>query len=177
MAVRGQRTRESMSSSKKIGMMVYAHRDGYVLRNVKPYSNWLKSVSVSDMRAYAEHNGVKLRDKFSKMDIIDAVARDFQRREAKEETKGMRTLTNEQLDVVIAKADKIYDQKIGKAGDYIAYHDIAMMVCVGDGLLEYVSQYDSRVIDARIEEVNKNYDDDRVDADLDAYSRRFDCEV
>lgn len=87
-------------------------------------------------------------------------------------------LTNEQLDAVIEKTNKIYDQKVGLLGaNYNVYHDIAMVTCVLDGLIEHISQYDARVVDDRVAELAGLDDDHDCDADLDAYSRRFDCEV
>lgn len=129
------------------------------------------------------HLGAELEEKLEEAgidsyDIVEALENSNSHIIAEVETpEGMKALTKEQLDSVIDKTDKIYDQKIGTHGNYNAYHDIAMMIAVGDGLLEHISQYDARVIDARTEERGNECGDDGVDADLDAYSRRFDCEV
>lgn len=90
----------------------------------------------------------------------------------------MRTLTDNQLDNVIAKIDGIYDEVIGTAGDYDRYHEIAKVAFVCRGYIGIEEEYDATIIDNHCEKRAEEASyDDNVDADLDAYSRRFDCEV
>ena len=91
--------------------------------------------------------------------------------------KTLRDLPVKNLDNLIAKADELFDNAMNR-GDKPDYHDVCMTVALSRGYIANVSLYDSRVIDERCEALAKDASlDDNVDSDLDAYSRRFDCEV
>ena len=84
-------------------------------------------------------------------------------------------LNNQTLDKVIKRADEIYDNL--KKETIEEYYDICMSVAVSRGYIAYIADFDSRDIDARILELNKDYDFDNCDEEVSAWGRRFDCEV
>ncbi len=87
----------------------------------------------------------------------------------------MLTLTNEQLDQIIARADAQYDELMGVPGDYDRYHEIAADIAEADFGVE---DYSPLVVDTRVQALAEDAKHDHdCDAEVDAYSRRFDCEV
>ncbi len=62
----------------------------------------------------------------------------------------MTTLTNTQLDTIIAKADATYDGIVAQSGDYDKYHAIAKDIIALDFGIE---DYSYNVIDDRCMEI------------------------
>ena len=90
----------------------------------------------------------------------------------------MRTLTTKQLANIVAKIDSIYDNSAGKSWSDLEWHEIAEIAFTCIGYINEPSEYDAQLVDDYcLSRANKIESDDGVDAGMDAYSRRFDCEV
>lgn len=82
--------KKTLTASRMIELMVEAHLDGTVLSNVAPFSSWLQKVTKAEMRDYAKGMGIVLRDNWTKLDLIDVMARETRELEAKKRDSSLK---------------------------------------------------------------------------------------
>lgn len=94
--------------------------------------------------------------------------------EEKVEGSSKMNLTNEQLDLLIKITNYAFDFSGGVPGEYEKWHKIAEEIAFKEF---NTCKYDAETVDKRTLELGELEPEPDCDADLDAYSRRFDCEV
>lgn len=148
-------------------------RHKYIAKNAKGDKFYLVDGFNDELRVVAPLTAEEVAKRIEE-DKVKEAKEAQEAKEAREKKSNKMNLTNEQLDLLIKITNYAFDFSGAKSGEHKKWHEIAGKIA----LYEFdVYEYDAEAVDKRTIELGELEDTDDCDADLDAYSRRFDCEV